>query len=530
MFKAFFKLWIVVFVPLFIMIFPNPYSPLDRLNEYAKKSWAIKTYQSTFYLLNKSLRSIPESQWQKEIDILSKDFGYELLLLPIKQGDTEDDLSRALLSDEFVYQNTDPGQLLRRIPNSQWAISLSLNPNENERISRSASGGIALLKKELENQPTEQWLRVTNDLASRFDYDIDILSVDDISLESDKLSQLHQQELTWQYDQDYNLIFYQMLSNGHSVVRISSINENMLTAKIFTVIILAFVTAISIAMFLWVYPLWRDINKLTKTAALFGEGYLDKRSVMAKTSVLARLSDSFNQMAERIEKLIVEHRELTNAIAHDLRTPLYRLRFAFEMLREEGVSQQDKYKYQSAIDNSIEDLDHLINQTLILSRYSRATDVTLFTQCYLAQTILKEVAYFRDQHDDLNIELVIAKDLEHRQLFVDEKALNRALTNLLSNALRYANHNLKVSLLLSVNEGVEVCSLIVEDDGKGVSDEDKHRILKPFTQLDSKEREANSGHGLGLAIVNQIANWHNGSITVEDSELGGAKFALTWPI
>lgn len=530
MFKAFFKLWIVVFVPLFIMIFPNPYSPLEMLNEYARKSWAVKTYRSTFYLLDKTLLAIPESEWQNESLKLSRDFGYELVILPIKQGGAIDELSNALLSGDFVYQNTDPERILRRIGDSQWAISLSMTLNENERIMRSASGSIALLKNEIESTPPDQWQRHVTELSSRFDYDINILSIKDISLNSEKLAQLRNKEPTWQYDEEYNLIFYQLLSNGQSVLRISPVSVNMLTAKVFTVIVFAFVLAISIAMFLWVYPLWRDINKLTKTAALFGDGYLNKRSVMAKGSVLARLSDSFNHMAERIEKLIVEHRKLTNAIAHDLRTPLYRLRFAFEMLCEEGASQQDKYKYQSAINNSIEDLDHLINQTLVLSRYSRATDITLFSECHLAQTITKEVTYFREQYDGFDIELDIDKEIQQRKVFVDEKALNRALTNLLSNALRYANSKLKVSLVLSSNAGATFCSLVVEDDGKGVNDEDKHRILQPFMQLDSEEREANSGHGLGLAIVSQIASWHSGKVTVEDSQLGGAKFELKWPI
>ena len=530
MFKAFFKLWIVVFVPLFIMIFPNPYSPLDMLNTHAKKLWAVKTYQSTFYLLEKSLLPLPESEWQNEINKISKDFGYELAIIPIQQVGAENDLSNSLLSGEFVYQSTDPERIIRRINDSQWAVSLSMNPNESERIIRSASGSIALLKKELESTPSHQWQQTATDLSSRFDYDIDIVQLKELNLENEKLVQLQKNEPTWQYDNEYNLIFYQLLSDKRSVMRISSVNVNMLTAEVFIVIILAFVLAISIAMFLWVSPLWRDINQLTKTAALFGEGYLNERSEMAKNSVLARLSTSFNHMAERIEKLIVEHRKLTNAIAHDLRTPLYRLRFAFEMLCENDISQQEKIKYQHSIDTSIEDLDHLINQTLVLSRYSRATDITLFSECYLAQAITKEVSHFREQYDGFDIELNVALELQQRKVFVDERALKRALTNLLSNALRYAKSQVKVSLMLCVYEGEEFCTLSVEDDGKGISDEDKHRILQPFTQLDSKEREANSGHGLGLAIVSQIASWHNGTVTVEDAQLAGAKFVLQWPI
>ena len=72
--------------------------------------------------------------------------------------------------------------------------------------------------------------------------------------------------------------------------------------------------------------------------------------------------------------------------------------------------------------------------------------------------------------------------------------------------------------------------LIVEDDGDGIDEKDWQLIFQPFAQLGNKERDASVGHGLGLSIVKQISQWHNGNIKLSKSKLNGAKFEIYWPV
>jgi two-component system sensor histidine kinase RstB len=100
------------------------------------------------------------------------------------------------------------------------------------------------------------------------------------------------------------------------------------------------------------------------------------------------------------------------------------------------------------------------------------------------------------------------------------------LNNLLANAVRFAEETIQVTLERHPNNWV----LIVEDDGIGIPQDMWQSIFDPFTQVNNEQRDTSTGHGLGLAIVKQIAHWHEGEANVSQSELGGAKFIITWNI
>ncbi len=295
--------------------------------------------------------------------------------------------------------------------------------------------------------------------------------------------------------------------------------------KVTSAIIGAFFVLVSLALVLWVYPLWRDLKRLVVTSTEFGNGVLSKRASTSKLSVISQLSDSFNQMADNIEQLIAGQKELTNSIAHDLRTPLYRLRFALEMMEDEDTPDLQRQKYRNTAHSSIEDLDHLINQTLLLSRYNRVADITHFSHCYFGQELLKEVDYFKLEHLDFNIHFDCAPDLKNQPLFVDNKGLMRAVKNLMTNASRFAQSTITISFLIEE----EQYKIRVEDDGKGIPREQAEKIFEPFQQLNNDERSSDKGHGLGLAIVKQIMTLHKGSANVRQSSMNGALFELSWP-
>ena len=109
--------------------------------------------------------------------------------------------------------------------------------------------------------------------------------------------------------------------------------------------------------------------------------------------------------------------------------------------------------------------------------------------------------------------------------FGDGHYLERALQNLLVNAKKYAQVHIKVSLTEQSNDW----QIIVEDDGPGIADGLKTDIFKPFYRVESSRNKHSGGFGLGLAIVQRVAQWHRGSVKVIDSTLGGAAFVLMLP-
>jgi signal transduction histidine kinase len=110
-------------------------------------------------------------------------------------------------------------------------------------------------------------------------------------------------------------------------------------------------------------------------------------------------------------------------------------------------------------------------------------------------------------------------------VLADGHYLERAIQNLITNALRYAQTKVRVTVTI-----VKDIEITVEDDGDGVPAADRQRIWQPFSRLESSRNKAGGGFGLGLAIVAKILEWHQGIAYVTESSLGGASFHLRWPL
>jgi two-component system sensor histidine kinase RstB len=108
----------------------------------------------------------------------------------------------------------------------------------------------------------------------------------------------------------------------------------------------------------------------------------------------------------------------------------------------------------------------------------------------------------------------------------EPRYLHRALQNLVSNAMRHAESEVRIGFQLSQQR----CRIDVEDDGPGVPESAWERIFTPFMRLDDSRTRASGGHGLGLSIVRRIIHWHAGRALIGRSQaLGGACFSLAWP-
>ena len=527
MFKAFFRLWLVVFIPLFVLIFPNPFSPISLFNEYAEKTRYVKTYSGTFHLIEQAITASPHTS-NMDFSALAEHFGYALSLQPISEAALTDAQAAQLGAGEFVFINSEPELLLKKLPESDQVITLALDLSEEEEILRASQGTLHLISEKFNRTPVADWDELITQLAPHFHFELSYLPRSAITLSSSAEKNLETNNLTWEASQEQHLTFYSELEQQQMLLVAKAVPISSVSPMIIVMILLMFIVVISLGMFLWVNPLWRDLTDLGNTASAFGKGELTLRAKLSKTSVIARLGEAFNTMAKRIEALVKNQRQLTNAIAHDLRTPLYRLRFAFEMLDDESLSKAEKLRYRQSVGKSIDDLDHLINQTLLLSRYSQTAELAHFTDCKLGQKIQQEIEFVRDEQDKISIDLKLQKGLEAQSFFVDSSAMIRVLNNLISNACRYARSKIQISLLH--DETTQHYHLIVEDDGPGIDEKYWQQVFEPFTQLGNEQRDLNMGHGLGLAIVRQISQWHQGGCKLSRSHLRGAKFEIFWPV
>ncbi|WGV99429.1 ATP-binding protein [Vibrio sp. YMD68] len=525
MIKAFSILWLAVFVPIVLLMIPTSINPIQRISESFSEDFYKQTYSANFEILSEELLALPKNQWQSTIANYSAHFGYPLKLQPIEEYKSESSLYDALQRREIKFLYGDPMALLQRVGDSDQVIYLALNESTELAVLNQAKGVLYLAVKDLRRYPESEWAQIIATQNSNIPFQISLKTDSELSPEATKALIGKSQE-TISYTNHLGEI--NLLAPVAPNVWLH-VQDNISTAtemKLISAIVIFFFLFISIAMVMWVYPLWRDLKRLVRTSNEFGQGVLSKRATASKMSVISQLSDSFNKMADNIQKLIAGQRELTNAIAHDLRTPLYRLRFALEMAEETDTPEELKEKYRQTIHSSIDDLDHLINQSLLLSRYNRVADMNQFSNCCFSDSLITEVEYFKLENPVLDIRFYCSPDLKEQQLFIDNKGLMRAVKNLLTNASRFAKETITISFEV---EGGQY-RILVEDDGVGIPIEQAERIFEPFAQLENQERRSDKGHGLGLAIVKQIMIWHKGTVSIGTSSPQGAVFELSWPI
>ncbi|PTU76019.1 ATP-binding protein [Pseudomonas mangrovi] len=287
-------------------------------------------------------------------------------------------------------------------------------------------------------------------------------------------------------------------------------------------------TLIGLIVYLLVRQLERRLAALEKAATRISRGRLEVRAPVDSADSVGRLALAFNAMTEHLQRSLGIQREMVRAVSHELRTPVARLRFGLEMLGD-AESDTARDKYMTGMDNDIQELDRLLDEMLTYARLEQGAPALDFQPVdlnALIDQVMVELAPLRAQVNLLRGEysdppgaLAVLTEAEPRYL-------QRALQNLVSNALRHAESRVWVSCWV----GPKRCRLTVEDDGPGVPEEDRERIFRPFIRLDDSRTRASGGHGLGLSIVRRIIYWHNGKIEVSRSAaLGGASFSLVWP-
>ncbi|MCG9597547.1 ATP-binding protein [Vibrio sp. Isolate25] len=269
-----------------------------------------------------------------------------------------------------------------------------------------------------------------------------------------------------------------------------------------------------------IWFLSRRVRTLEEATMKFAQGDFNSRAPTGSRYRVGSLNDSFNYMADKISDLITSNRSLTNSVAHDLRTPVFRIQWQAEMLQDESLTQDQHEKVASIIEDT-EEMEQMVDELLYFAKVERPDSVLNIEAIDLNQFMHA----LTNKLPDVKAEMVKV-EVEH-SLFIegDSALLKRAINNLLSNALRYAEQKIRLSAMLE-NDAVLI---IVEDDGPGIPTDHWNFIFDPFYSADPSRNKTNTGFGLGLAIVKLIIERHGGHAEVGASMLGGAKFVLRLP-
>jgi heavy metal sensor kinase len=267
------------------------------------------------------------------------------------------------------------------------------------------------------------------------------------------------------------------------------------------------------------------VREVTRTAIAISEGAMEKRvPLTGRGDEIDQLSRTFNHMLERIQSLITEMKEVTDNIAHDLKSPVTRIRGLAEVTLTTGRSLDE---YQTMAASTVEECDRLlgmINTMLEISEFEAGV-ATLCIKAMDISTLIEEACdLFQPLAEDKGLAIKI-KVPPQCFLSGDKSKLQRTLTNLLDNAIKYTPSG--GTITVSAEEGEKEVIISVHDTGIGISANDIPRIFDRFYRADESRTEP--GAGLGLSLVLAIVQAHRGDIQVSSSPGAGSTFTIVFP-
>ncbi|USX02412.1 ATP-binding protein [Pseudomonas proteolytica] len=277
-------------------------------------------------------------------------------------------------------------------------------------------------------------------------------------------------------------------------------------------------------LLIWLRPHWRDLERLKTTAAQLGRGHLEERTHIPPSSNIGSLAAVFDTMANDIEHLLNQQRDLLNAVSHELRTPLTRLDFGLALALSEDQPAASRERLQGLVAH-IRELDELVLELLSYSRLQNPAQLPERVDVVLDEFIDSILGSIDDELENPEIVIDVVLDCAVERFTLDPRLTARALQNLLRNAMRYCERRIQI--------GVKVCAkgceIWVDDDGIGIPEEQRARVFEPFYRLDRSRDRATGGFGLGLAISRRAVEAQGGTLTAQTSPLGGARMRLWLP-
>lgn len=274
--------------------------------------------------------------------------------------------------------------------------------------------------------------------------------------------------------------------------------------------------------FFGIYRTLQRVERITATVAQIGSDDLGSRLPEGKTrDEIARLSQTFNHMLDRIQASVNQLRALTDSIAHDLKSPVTSIRGKLEM----ALSTERGDTWREPVAEAVDGLDRLaqvLNTTLDLAEAEagalplRRETVDLGELVQHVVDLYQPAFFQKDQELAFRIE-------EGIFVHCDVSYLNRLVANLLDNELTHSGEGGRIWIRLRTQG--ENAEFTIEDNGPGFPPELRSRAFERFVK-----GQHSSGHGLGLAFVDAVTQAHGGKVNIEDRPGGGARISLTIPL
>ena len=251
----------------------------------------------------------------------------------------------------------------------------------------------------------------------------------------------------------------------------------------------------------------KPLVKLAKAAERFGKGDYVNDFRASGSQEIRKAAYEFDRMAKRINRHLNQRAEMLSGISHDLRTPLTRLKLQLAMLKQKDISE--------SMSKDIDEMEKMLNDYLQFAKTQVQEPSTIINLNDLLISI-------SNKFNNKNFTFNESSDLI--ELKGRLTALQRSFENIIQNGLTYGK---KVNV--EIQKGNRLATILFEDDGPGIPEDQYKNVFKPFFRLDKSRSLNQSGVGLGLAIVEDVINSHGGNIQLGKSKKNGLLVKISLP-
>ncbi len=384
-----------------------------------------------------------------------------------------------------------------------------------------------LLEKNITIDVTQDLQQQIDKITKELNLTVSLYQLEDF-VDSDFKEQLLANEIVLLSPGEGEKQLYRRLGETTSVIKVQLPPADKDNNYLHESLLLVFYLGIAAVIYIWVWPLTRDLGSLERQLGIVGKEGKNQQLKMNPRSTVYHLSNEFNRMQQRIDNLLATYKEMTHAVSHELRTPLARMKFALALATSTTDPKKLEQQFES-LHTDIHDMEELVSQLLSYAGFE-AQSQTLHHEsgdlAALVEQLFTENQRLQEAKGHMAVSYSLVNHLNGTPVFCEWHLMERVLHNLLSNAQKYAEQQILVTI--GMRDGFY--EIRIEDDGPGIPEVDQDRVFESFVRLPSEVTPTVKGFGLGLAIVKRILQWHKGSACIVNGKLKGACFILRWPV
>ncbi|GGI87810.1 sensor histidine kinase [Legionella impletisoli] len=479
--------------------------------------------------LEKEISSTSPSQWGSILSKI-KDKGVEIL--PIDKINLTQTQKANLNSGKVVVLTEKDYQFLnlviasktayKKIGNTKFLLAYYYSKIE-KIITQYMAPALNQIAKDFLSKPRSSWSEESKRLEKIYGFPIHVYPTTNQELPINVVQSLSKNNVAFETNENTSQIgiIYHAFAGG--VLKIGPINYLSITARISDVIgyfVMAFFVFCSLLITFLSLLFIRNMKKIYQITENFSHGRFDFHQKISTTSVLFGVYANIVRMGQQIKDMIESHKQMYRFVAHETRTPLSTINLAADSIQRKNPEDEFIKKQLDSIRKDVKDVNQIVSTYLIYSKMHSANFILKRIDTDIISWLRKLIEPYKASNLEMDFQ---SNKLSSLNAYIDKGVFKHAITNLITNALKFAEHHVS----LSVEQNKSQILIHVDDDGSGLPSDTQDDIFSEYTT--AEDRNAGNKHiGLGLAIVKKVVALHGGKVSATQSPiLKGARFTIS---